>query len=426
MHSYIKIKYIVLNLTVLILFYGLACGQNTIVTSRGENKKFPLAAVKTSPTESGIKTTGLPQTHQKWEQLFSSAEESIDIGMFYMISKDNSRLEDIISIIKEKARQGVKIRVVTDNVFYRNYPDIPDELSRLENSSVKIIDLDSLTGGVMHAKYFIIDRSHFYAGSANFDWRSLEHICEIGIGGTDQNIAGDLTKIFDIDYKIAKGENPEDMETRFHSDSSPDYEKLHHTSPNLKSWGTQITATPPVITPENIILTEELIIKLINTARNNIFINMFQYGLTSSYAPGYYDHIDRALRRAASQGVNIEFLVSDWALTEHQQVHLKSLQVIPQIEIRYTQIPRAKEGFIPFARVDHSKLMIVDGQAAWVGSSNWQPGYFDQSRNVGLVIDSKEKIKELARYFKTTWDSDYAHFLKIDHQYSPPARVKGD
>lgn len=33
-----------------------------------------------------------------------------------------------------------------------------------------------LGGGVLHTKFWIIDRTHFYIGSANMDWRSLTQV----------------------------------------------------------------------------------------------------------------------------------------------------------------------------------------------------------------------------------------------------------
>lgn len=33
-----------------------------------------------------------------------------------------------------------------------------------------------LGGGVLHTKFWIVDRKHFYVGSANMDWRSLTQV----------------------------------------------------------------------------------------------------------------------------------------------------------------------------------------------------------------------------------------------------------
>ena len=35
-------------------------------------------------------------------------------------------------------------------------------------------------GGVLHSKAMVVDREVVFLGSANFDWRALEHIQELG------------------------------------------------------------------------------------------------------------------------------------------------------------------------------------------------------------------------------------------------------
>jgi hypothetical protein len=66
---------------------------------------------------------------------------------------------------------------------------------------------------------------------------------------------------------------------------------------------------------------------------------------------------------AANRGVKIKLLVSNWNLEALPQVYLKSL-VFAQCGN-----PRGhacgSSGFIPFARVIHSKTMVIDNQIAW-------------------------------------------------------------
>lgn len=60
-----------------------------------------------------------------------------------------------------------------------------------------------LGGGVLHTKLWIIDRQHFYLGSANMDWRSLTQVKELGVVGYNCScIAEDLGKIFDVSLEM--------------------------------------------------------------------------------------------------------------------------------------------------------------------------------------------------------------------------------
>ena len=49
-------------------------------------------------------------------------------------------------------------------------------------AQVKNLDFNKLMGaGVLHTKLWLVDGKHFYVGSANFDWRSLTQVKELGV-----------------------------------------------------------------------------------------------------------------------------------------------------------------------------------------------------------------------------------------------------
>lgn len=43
-------------------------------------------------------------------------------------------------------------------------------------AAVRTVDMPQLTGGVLHTKFWLIDGTHLYVGSANMDWRSLTQV----------------------------------------------------------------------------------------------------------------------------------------------------------------------------------------------------------------------------------------------------------
>lgn len=43
-------------------------------------------------------------------------------------------------------------------------------------ADVKYVDLERLTGGIVHTKFWVVDGKHVYIGSANMDWRSLTQV----------------------------------------------------------------------------------------------------------------------------------------------------------------------------------------------------------------------------------------------------------
>ncbi|MGM0380995.1 MAG: phospholipase D-like domain-containing protein [bacterium] len=381
---------------------------------------FVPRVVQTYPAETNLQVEGINQTHQAWKKLISSAEEKIQIGVFYMIDNPSGRLTEILDKIEAKVREGVRLEVVSDTNFYQNYPGVIDRLAKLENSDVRIIDLNARTGGIMHAKYFLVDDRHFYVGSANYDWRSLKHIREIGLMGTSREIVEQLQMIYAVDFELASRSDTEQWSDWRPLQPEPDYRSLESDTFSPGSDTLLVTATPPSLTPAEIVNSEAAILKLINSARDEIFIDLYKYGLTSPYSSGYYDEIDRALRRAAARGVEVHLLVAEGSLAAEQLPYLKSLQHLPQVEVRFLKIPIAGEGYRPYSRTSHPKLLVVDRSLAWLGSANWEPGYFSQSRNVGLVTAAPGLVKDLRRFFLTAWTGPYSKYLDPAEEYSPP------
>lgn len=93
---------------------------------------------------------------------------------------------------------------------------------------------------------------------------------------------------------------------------------------------------------------------------------------------------------------------------------------MPNVQIKVVTIPPASSGFIPFARVIHSKLMTIDDEIAWVGTSNWTGGYLDNSRNLELVLHNATMSGRLDQLYQQLWNSVYAEPLKLDYDYPTP------
>ncbi|MBL0313513.1 MAG: hypothetical protein IPP78_12540 [Holophagaceae bacterium] len=102
--------------------------------------------------------------------------------------------------------------------------------------------------------------------------------------------------------------------------------------------------------------------------------------------------------------------------------HLKSLTLIPNLEVRIASIPESSKGHIPFARVVHSKYMTVDGNLLWLGTSNWSEDYFADSRNVELILRDPSLAAQGDRIFDRLWNSPFASRLDPTKTYVPRVR----
>ena len=130
--------------------------------------------------------------------------------------------------------------------------------------------------------------------------------------------------------------------------------------------------------------------------------------------------IDRALRQAAGRGVKVSLLVSDWNLRPPALAGLRDLARVPNIEVRFAVIPEARRGFIPYARVIHSKVMRVDDDICWIGTSNWGYEYFYESRNVEVILRRLGVAKVLDTLFLSLWNGPYVQRLDPDKEYQAP------
>ena len=134
----------------------------------------------------------------------------------------------------------------------------------------------------------------------------------------------------------------------------------------------------------------------------------------------FYGVIDNALRAAAARGLQVELMVADCITKLPEISWLKSLALVPNVQIKVVTIPQASRGFIPFARVIHSKIMTIDHRLAWVGTSNWSGGYLDNSRNLEMVMNSEKMAERLDGLYQQLWQSRYAQMLDIQADYPRP------
>ncbi len=190
-----------------------------------------------------------------------------------------------------------------------------------------------------------------------------------------------------------------------------------------------LLASPNVYNPAGVGDAESGLPALLAEAKNEVRIQLLDYA-PLSYGPNrtrpYYAVIDNALRAALGRGVKVKLMVSNWNTEAPALAYLKSLAMLPGVEIRIVTLPQAAGGFIPFARVIHSKTMVIDGKLAWVGTSNWSGGYMDLSRNLEVVMRDEKMALRLAALHEQTWSSAYAQALDVNKPYPKPRKASAE
>jgi phosphatidylserine/phosphatidylglycerophosphate/cardiolipin synthase-like enzyme len=377
----------------------------------GFNPNEEIEVVTTIPVETSLNREGTRQASEVWLEMINRATKSLDIAQFYLATKNNELLEPIINAIKTAANRGIRIRILVgtpvNSEMEKNTFSVLDRFREHQNIKVKVFNWKELTGGILHAKYFIRDRKEIYVGSQNFDWRSLKHIHETGLRINHPLMAKHLTQIFEADWQ-------------YHSGDNEIYKKMNTQKSSVINKGTYLLASPEICNPPCVGSAIKALIHLINRAQKGISIQLLNYHVDIYESSKSFTIIDNALRGAAQRGVKIKLLVSDWNKREPGVKGLKALVEVPNIQVKFATIPPFSQGFIPYARVIHSKVMRIDHKISWIGTSNWGYNYFYKSRNVEVVTHSVKVAKILDKLFISLWNSKYSYPVQPDKEYTPP------
>jgi len=453
------------------LLLQVAALSLTALAPSQETPPLPtITLVESAPADCGLDHPDIPNFADVWLTAIKGAKSHIELAHFYASDAGElgatdpahpTQLTPVIAALEAAAKRGVQIRWLADAQFAKTYPALLERFEAQKSFEVQrywmpLIEQveyapglgieseirieprfgpaakDEPRAGVMHAKYMLVDGTEVIFGSANFDWRSLQHIQELGCHIVDPsgNLATPFQDVFELDWFYASGATtarPAAHALSDHEAGDESNSKSHATTranwlePKNTSTVSSVDATP-VFSPRGLLPDETQwdlpqLVARIDAAKTRVWVQVLTYRAT-----GYHDYfgtLEDALRRAAARGVDVRLLVADWGKRSSVAPGLKSLTVLPHIEVRFASIPEDPTGHIPFARVIHSKYMVVDADHAWVGTSNWERGYFESSRNVGLLLDAKAPAKQLATFFEGTWNSDFAEPVDPGKEYEP-------
>jgi phosphatidylserine/phosphatidylglycerophosphate/cardiolipin synthase-like enzyme len=372
--------------------------------------------VQTAPVETTLANADLRDPVTVWSELFDGASQQIVLGQFYAASRAGTPFEKVIERLEAAGRRGVKIRFLLDQKGVGlSEPATLARLRAIPNLEMRVLDYSRLTGnGIIHAKYLVVDAKAAFIGSQNFDWRSFTHIQETGLLVTDAAMVAQVQAVFERDWQA-------------HAQLAANL-AVPKAAPAPLSFApaaAQLLSSPAAYNPPGVLDSEAVLPALLADARTEVRVQLLDYAPLSYGAGGsrpYYAVIDNAIRAAAARGVVVKLMVSHWNTDKPAIAYLKSLALVPNVQVKIVTLPAASTGPIPFARVIHSKTMSIDGKLAWVGTSNWSGGYFDKSRNLEVVLRNEKMAQRLAALHEQAWSSQYAQPLDVNKDYPKPSK----
>lgn len=367
----------------------------------------PVEIVQSVPSGTMLQVPGLRLAKDVWPLMIDSARRSIDIAQMYISSEPTHAMEPVIQALEAAGNRGVKIRFLLWAGMKGNDPTTLERLKAIPNLTLALYDIKPMTGGILHAKYWIIDSREIFMGSQNFDWRALEEIHETGVLVKSRPLAKDLGVIFNHDWKFAQtgvfGESTLSTSARRPRDA-------------------ELVSSPELLNPKGTTVALLRLKQLLASAKSSIQISLLDYSTTAYSGKKPWTEIDDALRAAATRGVKIQLLVSHWNTAKSEIKSIQSLAKVPGIEVRVSFIPALPTGHLPYARVFHSKTMIIDGSTYWVGTSNWSRGYFYGTRGIEMIFHRKDLAELGGKVYSAAWDAPYTERLDPTRKYPEPKK----
>jgi len=381
--------------------------------------------VESVPEATSYGQPGIPRTQTVWLQMIRGAKQSIDIAAFYFSDRPDSQLTAVLDALASRARAGIKVRILVDHTFLRDNQTDVDWLRKVPGINVLVLPVDTLTGGVLHAKYMVVDDTSVFVGSQNWDWRALEEIHEIGAYIHNARFAETFAAVFDFEWQLA--EHPDLPKAAAVALKPPSFAPATARDPvlldadNTEPLIAFPAFSPPALIPGWVTFEQPALVRMIEAAQHELRIQVMTFSAIRQYGPkGWWTQIDSALRDAAARGVQVHIIVADWALREPMQAYLKSLAVLPDVTIKFSQLPPSPQGFIPYARVEHAKYAVADGRSVYIGTGNWEWSYFNTTVDASVFLHGPGPAKTLTEIFDRDWNGPYVATLNPGKEYSAP------
>ncbi len=326
---------------------------------------------------SSIILTNGEETYDAIMNAINSAKEHIHLE--YFIIKDDQIGSKVKKVLIEKARQGVKVRIIYDSVgSWRLGKDYIEDMKEV---GIEIHPFLPVYFPVLsrelnyrnHRKIIVIDGKIGFLGGLNIGDEYLGKNSYLGFWrDTHLKIEGEavygLQNIFLMDWLFVTKEKIE-----FNSCYFP---KLEYYGEQL----IQITGSGPDSDWESIM---QAYFSIISSAEDRIWIN------TPYLVPD--ESIMMALKTAALSGIDVQIIIPN--KPDHKTVFWASMANVEELLRAGVKIHKYTKGFT------HAKLLMVDGVAASIGTANLDIRSFLLNFEVNAFIYDKEIVYRLEKDF---------------------------
>ncbi len=301
------------------------------------------------------------------------------IHLEYYIIAEGSLATRLKEILLQKAAEGVEVRVIYDDVG--SWSLSKPYLRELREAGIQIFPFlpvrfhhfANKANYRNHRKIAVIDGEVGFVGGLNIADRYMDGVAEIGVWrDTHLRVVGEvvtsLQVIFLIDWYFVRRELLLDKDEYL---------------PYVRTEGNVVVQAVTSGPDSDWASIQQAYFTLINMAKKYVFIS------TPYFMPG--ETTLNCLKTAAMSGVDVRILLphkSDSWLT-----HWCTRSFAEELLEAGVRIYWYQKG------INHSKVIVVDGIVASVGTANMDLRSFEQNLEVSLIIYDREVVKRLAADF---------------------------
>ena len=301
------------------------------------------------------------------------------IHLEYYIIAEGSLATRLKEILLQKAAEGVDVRVIYDDVG--SWSLSKPYLRELREAGIQIFPFlpvrfhhfANKANYRNHRKIAVIDGEVGFVGGLNIADRYMDGVAEIGVWrDTHLRVVGEvvtsLQVIFLIDWYFVRRELLLDKDEYL---------------PYVRTEGNVVVQAVTSGPDSDWASIQQAYFTLINMAKKYVFIS------TPYFMPG--ETTLNCLKTAAMSGVDVRILLphkSDSWLT-----HWCTRSFAEELLEAGVRIYWYQKG------INHSKVIVVDGIVASVGTANMDLRSFEQNFEVSLIIYDREVVKRLAADF---------------------------
>lgn len=265
----------------------------------------------------------------------AAAEQSIDLEV-YLLSDDH-----IIDALINAANRGVRVRVLLEEHPFGGSGQNPETFDRLEAGGVEV-RWSNPVFRFSHIKMFVIDDEAAVVMNLNLSRSAFTDNREFGAITTRQAEVRQAVALFEADWD--RRAEPE--------------------------------AGPLVVSPTD---SRQSLIGLIESAKTSLDI----------YAEVVRDdQIVDAIVAAGRRGVEVRLLMSPEYSDEDRGAEERGRLMDAGVSVRL-----ARGVYI------HAKVVIIDGDTAWLGSQNFTATSLDQNREVGIILEDATNVGRMKQVF---------------------------